>query len=193
MRRVHGAKPIEDGAQPTLRVRPGKGEAQWKKQKTKRRDQNSGHNSAREDLQFAIGAEEKRRRDKEEIDRHVRQDHQRHERNGVLPRKVECSNVTTPRRDPITAAVDDEKEDRQTGASGERFDSRNGHFVQAAARRAIETVNMPQRSTSMDIFWNPATRTSSSISAVVRRRMTQGCPSRLRKTRAMNSICGCHG
>ena len=58
---------------------------------------------------------------------------------------------------------------------------------------ALAAFSLLDPSIAIEVFSKPATRTSSSISPWVRLRMIQGSPSRLVRTRAMNSTSGCQG
>ena len=68
-RRVHGAEPIEDGAEPALRLRTREGEAQRIGEKTNSCDHDRGRDSLRERPQFAFASTQERRHDEKEIDR----------------------------------------------------------------------------------------------------------------------------
>ena len=115
------AKPIEDRAEPAARVRALEGEAKRKQEKANSRDDDRGDDAFGKRRQFPLAAAKKRRRDKEEIDRHVGNDHQRHERDEAFPFEVERADVVALRGDPIAPAVDDKKEDRESDGRAESF------------------------------------------------------------------------
>lgn len=111
-RRVHPAKPIEDRSKPAVGVRPGKSEPQWETQETNSCEDDCRGYSLREGRQLAISSAKKRRANKEEVDRHVRQNEKRHERYRALPFEIERANVCPPRGDPVAAAVNDQEQSR---------------------------------------------------------------------------------
>ena len=194
VRRVYPAEPIEQGAQPTLGMRSRKGEAKRHDQETNACKENRTRDPRDEHFELPRLAKKNWRHDKEQINRHVRKDHERDERNCSLPGKIENPDVTAPRCNPEAGPVNQEEEQRQSDRSSKRLGAGNGGICfQERTRRATATVNIPHRSISIAHFSKPASRTNSSISAVVRRRMIHRFPSRLRRTRAMNSSCGCQG
>lgn len=113
-RRVHSAEPIEDSAEPAFGMWPQKSEPQRKKQKANSRRQNRRRDSLGEDRQLTIRSAKKRRGDKEEIDRHVRQNEKRHERDCSFPFKINSWDVCAARGDPVASAVNDQEQDRQS-------------------------------------------------------------------------------
>jgi len=169
-------------------------EAQGSNQKTNSRNHDRGRDPPGIKTKLAFIKEKKRRANEEEIDREVGQDHPGNKRNRAFPLKIENADIMATDGDPETAAVDDQEKDGKRNGNTERLPSEvSWARFQEHSRRATETVNIPQRSISIPHFWKPALPTSSSISAVVRRRMIQRSPFRLRRTRAINSSCGCHG
>src|SRR5215208_4144360 len=112
VRRIHSAKPIEDRADPAISLRSRKRKPQWKKQETDSSDDNRCRDSFSEGPQFAIGPTKKWRANKEEIDRHVRENHERNEWDGALPFEIERADVNALSGDPIATDVDAQKQDR---------------------------------------------------------------------------------
>ena len=104
---------------PGLRLWEGKTE--WNEQKQNPRDDDRGRHSPNEKLQSGFVRQEEWRGDKEEIDRHIGQNKEGHERNAAFPGKVEDTNVRTLCRDPEATAINDQKEKRQTGRRGQSF------------------------------------------------------------------------
>ena len=129
MRRIHSTKPIEQRAKPAINVWSRKREPQWKKEETNPGYDNCCRDSFREDEQFAIGPTKKWRDDKEEIDRHVRQNKKRNERNLVFPFKIKRADVGTTGCDPVATAVNDQEQDRQSGRDNERLTTFKAHGV----------------------------------------------------------------
>jgi len=114
VRLVHRAKPIEERAEPATGVRPGESETQRKEQKTDTRDDCRRGDPFRERRQLILVAAEKRRRNEEEIDRHVRGDHERNERDEAFPFEEKCGNVGALRGEPIGPSVNEKEERRET-------------------------------------------------------------------------------
>ena len=110
---IHLAKPIEDCAEPAARERAFEGETKRKQEKADSRDDDRGDDAFGKSGQFPLTAAEERRGDKEEIDRQVGHDHQRHERDEAFPFEEERADVVALRGDPIAPAVNDEKENRK--------------------------------------------------------------------------------
>src|SRR5205085_8202056 len=78
--------------------------------------------------QFSNATTEKRRRDEEKIDRHVRRDHDRHERNGALPFEEERRHIAALRREPVAPAVDDKKKRRKADRRRQLGASKSRHW-----------------------------------------------------------------
>lgn len=200
---VHRTKPIEDQTEHAAASRGAlEGKAQRKEQEECTRDHNGQGDLSREPEALVVARAQKGRENEKRIDRHVGHDHQWHERHVPLPGERDRPDVAAQASQGVAPAVDNQEQERERrrrecGAdeSGAGHDAVWRPFVRRVTyrRTATETVKMPHGSISMEIFSKPTERTSSSISACVRRRMIQGWPSRLRRTRAMNSTWGCHG
>ena len=176
VRRIQPAEPIEKRAEPSLSARSRKSETEREGEKTNSGERDRGRHSPDIDSQPPLTSKQKWRRDKKKVDREVWQDKRRHERDGAFPGEIEDSNIMAVRRDPKAPAVNHEEKCREPARDSEGTESRRcGVGFQTARRRAATaTVNIPQRSISIAHFSKPAALTSSSISAVVRRRMIQG-------------------
>jgi hypothetical protein len=96
-------------------VRAGESKTQREKQKTKSCNENCGDDSPRKNPQLLLRSTQERSRNEEEIDRHVGENHERNEWDATLPLKIERADVTALFRDPIATAVDNQKQDRQSG------------------------------------------------------------------------------
>src|SRR5947199_9541535 len=83
--RIHSAKPIEDRAEPSARVRTRKSEAQRQKQKAKTGKENRGYESPRKSLQLLVRSEKECSCGVKEVDCHVRENHERSELVGAGP------------------------------------------------------------------------------------------------------------
>src|SRR5579864_9351663 len=103
--RVHSAEPIEDASEPAFGLRAWKRESEWDQKKANSGNDDCCGGSFGENRQLSIGPAKKRRGDEEEIDRHIGQDEERHERDRDLPPKEKCANVRTTCGDPIAATV----------------------------------------------------------------------------------------
>jgi hypothetical protein len=115
-------------------VRTWESKAQWEKQKAKATNENCGHDSSRKDSQLFVGSTKKRGCDEEEINRHVRENHERNEWDGALPLKIKRADLTALPSDPIAAAVNNQEQNRQSRRNRERFKSREVHAMIKAAR-----------------------------------------------------------
>ncbi len=143
-RRVHGAEPSEDRPQPAISLRSGEGEPERKREKTNSGRENGGRDSLRQRRQFSFAPAKKRRRDEEQVDRKIRCDQERHERQTAFPFEKNRPDIRALRRDPIATAVDKKKERRQTDGNGDRAPQGWAlHHVIGHFRRATETVNIP--------------------------------------------------
>ena len=80
---VHSAKPIEDRAEPSVSVRARESKTQREKQKTKSCNDNCGDDPPRKNRQLLLCSTKKRSRDEEEVDRHVGENHERNEWDGM--------------------------------------------------------------------------------------------------------------
>jgi hypothetical protein len=69
-----------------MRARESK--TQREKQKAKAGNENCCYDSPRKDPQLLVRSAKKRGRDKEEVDRHVGENHERNEWDGVFPLKI---------------------------------------------------------------------------------------------------------
>src|SRR6202011_5468034 len=105
-------------------------EAQRQDQKASSRDEDRRRDSLRQNRQLALASAKKRRDEKEKIDRHIRQNEKRHERNRAFPVEIECPTTRAMRRDPVATAVNDQEQDRQSSRDCERFAPVNAHVVQ---------------------------------------------------------------
>ena len=90
---IHSAKPIEDRAEPATSVGPRKSKTQREKQKTNACNENCGDDSPRKNPQLLLGSTKKWSRDEEEVDRHVRENHERNEWDRALPFKIERADI----------------------------------------------------------------------------------------------------
>jgi len=115
-----------------MRARESK--AQRKKQKAETGNENCGDDPPRKDPQLLVRSTKERGRDEEEVDRHVRENHERNEWDGALPLKIKRADLTTLPRDPVATAVNDQKQDRQTCRNRERFKARDVHAMVKALR-----------------------------------------------------------
>ncbi len=193
VRLVEGVERREQDTEPSADRRTRPTVTQRKQEKPGRRESDGQRDPPRVHAQFGARAAQEKRPGKEQVDGHVWQDHHRHEGDVPFPLEEERPDVGPVRGEGVAPAVDQEKSRSQQSepeSGGKPWAARGGtvHFL-----RASETVKIPQRSISMAVFSKPAWATSASISAWVRRRMTQGWPSRLGRTRAIISICGCQG
>ena len=94
-----------------------------------RSEDNRCRDSFDQDGQLAIGPTNKWCGNKEKIDRHVRQNEERHERDPAFPFKIKRTDVRTTRCDPVAAPVNDQEQDGQSGRDDKRFAKFNGHGV----------------------------------------------------------------
>src|SRR5882724_5533407 len=115
-----------------MRTRESK--AQWEKQKAKASNENCGYDPPRKDSQLFVRWAKKWGCDEEEINRHVRENHERNEWDGALPLKIKRADLTALPSDPIAAAVNNQEQDRQSRRNRERFKSRDVHAMIKAAR-----------------------------------------------------------
>lgn len=121
--RVEPAEPIKERAQPSLCMRPGQSEAQRNCEKENSSHHDRTRHSRHEYLQLALGAEKEGRRDKEKIDREVGKNHERDERNRAFPGEEKNADIVALRRNPETAAVNNQKEERQSNRRAQRLRS----------------------------------------------------------------------
>src|SRR5207245_4760675 len=119
---------------PSSGVRGRKGKAEWKNQKTDSGTEHRGDDAPRKDSELPMCPTKKWRRDKKKIDRQVWKYQERHERNRAFPLKIECADIGALRRDPIAAAVNDQKQNRQPGGGQESF---NAHLEIARHTRRV--------------------------------------------------------
>lgn len=110
VRRIHPPEPIEDRAEPTLSVRSRKREPKRRGQETNAGKNDRARNPRDEYFELPHIAEKKWRRDKEEVNRHVRKNHERNERNRALPGEIEDPDVISPPRNPEAGPVNQQKE-----------------------------------------------------------------------------------
>ena len=110
VRRIPSAKPIEERTEPAIGVRPWKRKPQWEKEETSSSDYNRCRDSFRQDGQFAICPTKKWRDNKENIDRHVRQNEEWHEGDLPFPFKIKRADVRAMYCDPVATAVNDQKQ-----------------------------------------------------------------------------------
>jgi hypothetical protein len=61
------------------------------------------------DSQSPLTSKQKWRRDKQQVEREVRQDKKRHEGDGAFPGEIEDADITAVRRDPKAPAVNHEE------------------------------------------------------------------------------------
>src|SRR6266404_1329658 len=115
-------------------MRTWESKAQRKKQKAKASNENCGYDPPRKDSQLFVRSTKKRGCDEEEINRHVRENHERNEWDGALPLKTKRVDVTALPGDPVATAVDDQKQDRQSRRNRERFKARDAHAMVKAPR-----------------------------------------------------------
>ncbi len=127
--RIHSAKPIKDRAEPSAGMRTRESKAQRKKQKAKAGNENCGDDPPRKDPQLLICPTKERSRDEEEVDRHVGENHERNEWDGTFPLKIKRPDLTALPSDPITAAVNGQKQDRQSHRNRDRFKARDVHLI----------------------------------------------------------------
>src|SRR5262249_32877564 len=98
-----------------------------------------------------------------------------------------------PVREAVGGVEDDGQADEPDGCLLPGTLARDGHHA-ASTRCASDTVKMPHASMRCSSLRKPAAATSWSISACMRRRMTQAAPARwLVSARAISSSCGCQG
>jgi hypothetical protein len=128
-RRIHSAKPIKDRAKPSAGMRTRESEAQRKKQKAKACNENCGYDPPRKDSQLLVRSTKERRRDEEEVDRHVGKNHEGNEWNGALPLEIKRTDFTALSRDPIATAVNDQEQDRQSRRNRECLEARDAHAM----------------------------------------------------------------
>jgi hypothetical protein len=93
-------------------MRPRESKAQRKKQKAKASNEDRGYDPPRKDSQLFVRSTNKRGCDEEEINRHVRENHERNEWEGALPLKIERTDMTALPSDPIATAVNHQEQDR---------------------------------------------------------------------------------
>src|SRR5436190_16005200 len=127
--RIHSTKPIKDRAEPSGGMRARESKAQREKQKAKARNENRGYDPPRKDSQLLVRSTKERGGDEEEVDRHVGETHERNEWDGTLPLKIKRADLTALPSDPITTAVNDQKQDRQSCRNCERFKTRDVHAI----------------------------------------------------------------
>ena len=125
VRRIEGAKPIEDRAHPSRSVRPREGKAKRENEKASPGDDDRARHPSRIEIQLWFVREKKRRCDKKEIDREIGKDHERNERDCPFPGEVKNANLVPSRRNPETAAVNQNEEKRKRGGDAERPQTRN--------------------------------------------------------------------
>ena len=108
--------------------------AQWEKQKAKASNENCGYDPPRKDSQLFVRSTNKRGCDEEEINRHVRENHESNEWDGVLPLEIKRADLTALSRDPIATAVNHQEQDRQSRRNRERFMAGDVHAMAKAPR-----------------------------------------------------------
>src|SRR5437588_1323475 len=110
-------------------MRTWESKAQREKQKAKAGNKNCAYDPPRKDPQLLIRSTNKRGCDEEQINRHVRQNHERNEWDGALPLKIKRADLTALPSDPIATAVNHQEQDRQSRRNRERFKARDVHAM----------------------------------------------------------------
>jgi len=171
------------------------GEAMGKRHEARDGDHLRGQQSPGVRVELAARRAKKERDAIQGIDDPVGHDRPWPEWNGALPIEHDGRHVGTKRGGPVGEPVGREEEWSEEREPGERalpgkpLACRGWRRARhEATRRASETVKMPHSSMRWSILRNPASLTSWSISACVRRRITHAAPPRwLVKARAMSS------
>ncbi|VWD63440.1 hypothetical protein BLA39750_07724 [Burkholderia lata] len=173
------------------RVGPLEPEAQRQRDEARDRDQLHGQQPLHVIEQVGAACPEEERQRVQQVDRPVRHDRPRHERNRVLPAEREGRHRRAARGEPVRETVGREEHDahhrepadaqreRRVARAGGR--GRLGETARAAVERTHDastrcarlTVKMPISSIRWSSLRKPARATSSSISACERRRITQ--------------------
>ena len=125
VRRIEGAKPVEDRAHPSRSVRPSVGKAKREKEKANPGDDDRAGHPSRIEIQFRFVSKKKRRCDKKKIDREIWKNHEGNERDCPFPGEVKDANLMPSRRNPETAAVNQNEEKGKTDGDAERPQTRN--------------------------------------------------------------------
>ena len=192
-------EPVGDDGRPRAGVGQGDEQEAQPGEADRQRDPSA---VARQVRPVAAGEE---RRDEQQVERPVRHDRPRQERDEPLDAHLQRRHGRAERGQPVGQVVDREEPrppppPPTRGRAGRRRGKGRGWWERASAwrrqsytRRAAETVKMPQRSIRCVTFSKPAAATRRSISPWGRRRITHAAPSRLVSTRAIISTCGCHG
>jgi hypothetical protein len=123
VRRIQAAEPIEKRTQPSLGARSRKSETERKGEEANTGERDRGRHAPPIDSQASLTPKKKRRRDKKEVDREVRQDERRHEGDGAFPGEIEDADIMAVRRDPKAAPVNHEEKQRQPARDGEGAES----------------------------------------------------------------------
>ncbi len=125
VRRIEGAKPIEDRAHPSRGMRPRKGKAKRENEKANSGDDDRARHPSRIEIQLWFVREKKRRCDKKEIDREVGKNHEGNERDCPFPGEIKDAHLVPSRRNPEAAAVDQNEEKRKKDGDTEGSQTRN--------------------------------------------------------------------
>ncbi|MCW0369422.1 hypothetical protein NB710_000359 [Xanthomonas sacchari] len=178
-RLVEAEQHREQPAEHALGRRPLETEAQRPQQEAAHRQQLRGEQTPRMRVQFDTRAADEERDHVEQVDRPVRDDGPRPERDLGFPGERQRRHGGATRGQRVGQAVAEEEERPQQRQPGQRPPPRpRGRGAHGAIRCASDTVKMPHSSMRCSSLRKPAARTSSSISCWVRRRITQAAPPR---------------
>ena len=110
IRLIESAERAENWAQPTGNRRPFESKTKRKQQKAQARDQDGERNPPREKTEFLLIATNKRSGNEKQVDGHVREDHQRNERDLPFPFKEQRAHVSAMGGQPIGDPIKDEEQ-----------------------------------------------------------------------------------
>ncbi|ETD74488.1 hypothetical protein V527_27645 [Pseudomonas aeruginosa VRFPA06] len=187
---------VEQPAEHAAQFRPFEGEAQGEQQEAGHRQHLGAEQAQAVGVQLALVPRQQQRQAVEQVDRPVRQDGPGPQRHPAFPVEDQAADVAALAGQPVGQAIAGEEE----RAEEQQPEHRPLQYPRLARRHqratfcASDTLKMPHWSTRWVILRKPAAATSWSISAWVRRRITQAWPWRwLVSARAISSSCGCQG
>src|SRR5712671_763955 len=171
---IEAAERAEKCAERSGDVRPREAHAQREEKEAEGSSQDGGEDPPGKPVELLPVPAKKEGPDEEEIERPIGKDHERDKGDLQLPACDDRGDVRPPGGEGVAGAVESDEEER----AGRRADERGppGSGAHGARFLATATEKMPHSSMACSVFSKPASRTRSSISAWVRRRMIQGRP-----------------
>src|SRR5436189_2717741 len=104
--------------------------AQGKEEKTDSGDDNGADDASCKSAEFTLARAQKWRAYEEQVDRHVRDDHQRDKRDESFPFEIQRADVMSRGGERIASAVDDHEQKRQPGGCENRLPKGNRTTIQ---------------------------------------------------------------